>query len=181
MKNFAWVGLLLISSIASTTTGAVNIDHNYNFGGEVGKSIVSEVEMGGMRIGKHMPVSNKGGLIDSRFSAKKAKRDVSVNFIGKWRVVVNKIDDLKSAPVEGALLHVMDPPSLRGRVDTLLGEGDRRKSYYERREYLNQRIGKWRFDARHVAPVPEPEIYAMLIVGAGLVGVMSRRRRKSAS
>ena len=31
-----------------------------------------------------------------------------------------------------------------------------------------------------VAPVPEPETYAMLIAGLGLIGAVSRRRNKKA-
>ena len=40
--------------------------------------------------------------------------------------------------------------------------------------------GQYYFQVRNgviTAPVPEPETYAMLLAGLGLVGVMSRRRK----
>lgn len=42
--------------------------------------------------------------------------------------------------------------------------------------------GTWRFDmvTVHAAPVPEPETYALMLAGLGLVGFMARRRRAAA-
>ena len=36
-------------------------------------------------------------------------------------------------------------------------------------------------DFLYAAPVPEPETYAMLLAGLGLIGAMSRRRKASMS
>lgn len=45
-------------------------------------------------------------------------------------------------------------------------------SYY----YIHQ--GTWAWSSTTISPIPEPQVYALLMAGLGLVGVVAKRRRR---
>ncbi len=82
--------------------------------------------------------------------------------------------------------HEPDARGSIGRILGALGSGNHRTEPRKDRSVLARAIARLGnlgsrnpFAEKHMAPVPEPEIYAMLIGGMFVVSRMARRRRKT--
>ena len=178
MKQIATFGVLVFSSVFYVSAGAVNVDYSYKFRGEDGKSIIKKIDGDASRFRNPMVLANNGVIKNNWISVKKTEIGNLVQSLGDWAVANGETGARNSARQDGALDHILDAPSLREHAGSLLG--DQRGDTFATYEHLKPQT-PIRCKTKYVAPVPEPEIYAMLIAGAGMVGFMSRRRRKAVS
>lgn len=182
MKKVAIWGVLLLSSAYGMSAGAVMVSHSYRFGSDVSKEILSKIDVDASRFRNHVAGVNQGGDIASHDSTWKFEVDTTGKSKTAWRIASDEAGDLGAIQLEKSLDKVLGTPSLRDHVETLL-DGQKDEGGIGPVEQVTQQQPQSpsHCKTKYVAPVPEPEIYAMMVAGAGMIGAVSRRRRKTAS
>ncbi len=103
-----------------------------------------------------------------------AKSETISSLLDKWKSSESENDGRGGTEVDDSIKYVLGEPSFGERAREIFGKDREDVSSLYEHERNNAR-------KQHVAPVPEPEVYAMMLGGVGFVGAMARRRqRKSA-
>ena len=183
MKSIA--ASLAVASIAlcaaTPVYAATNTDTDWGAHAGVESSFVSKVGFGKFTDTFSFSLSQNTDLLATLFSA---QTDPSKgNFSGQFRLFSGLFDDgLSDAQIGSTFTFNKNAPTVEGAIFAGLLPGS---YYYELQGELSKVGGSKFYALNSVAlstgstpPVPEPETYAMLLAGLGVVTIAARRRVK---
>lgn len=142
------------------SAGLLSITGNLTFnGGQL------QIELGGLQRGSGFDALNVGGDVNLGDSL------LTLDFIGGFATQVQAGDSFELVQADGNLSGQFTNVASGARLLTVDGEGSFVVTYSDGHHLL--------LSAYEVTPVPEPESYALMLAGLGLISLVARRRSTS--